>query len=53
MRNEKLGWCKPRKTCLACKDIGDTGLSFLVHTCGEKPQRAPRGASDTLSKDQP
>lgn len=49
MRNEKPGCDKPRKRCEACQEIEDTGLSYLEHTCGEKPQRAPRGAGDALT----
>lgn len=35
MRNERPGWCRPRKPCESCKDIDDTGLSYLDHTCAE------------------
>jgi hypothetical protein len=49
MRNEKPGWCRPRKPCPACADIDNTGLSYLEHTCGIKPLKAPHGAWDALT----
>jgi hypothetical protein len=53
MRDEKPGWCKPRKSCEACKEIDDSGLSYQDHSCGEKPARAPRGAYDALTGGRP
>lgn len=38
MRNERPGWCKPKRpraACVACKEIDDTGLSYQDHTCTE------------------
>lgn len=39
---------KATRACEACEDIGQTGLSYMEHTCDQESAAAPRDASDAI-----